>query len=81
MLFNAEEKRSFCISKIIEHLNTLDTWEKFKIFVNGISPEKIKAKLKEAYQNALVEGDLVIGSAQDKKIADEDMIIELEDIF
>ena len=76
-----EEKRAFCIGKIIEHLNTLDTWEKFKVFVRGVTSQKIKAKLKEAYQDARTEGDLVIGSAQEKRLADEAMVNEIEEIF
>ena len=80
-MFTDEEKRSFIISRIIEHLNTLDTYEKVKIFINGVSPEKIKMKLKEAYQKALAEDGLVIDSAQEKTIADEAMIVEIEETF
>ena len=77
-MFTDEEKRSFIISRIIEHLNTLDTFDKVKTFINGVSPEKIKAKLKEAYQKALAEDDLIIDSTQEKAIDDEAMITEID---
>jgi len=57
MSYSDEEKRAFSISYIIAHLNTLDTFAKFKTFVNGVSSAKIKTKLKEAFQNAQVEDD------------------------
>jgi len=80
MSYADEEKRAFCIGKIIEFLNTLDTWEKFKAFVIGVSPDKLKAKLIEGHQDAQVEDDLVISSAQEKKIADETMVNEINEI-
>jgi len=76
-----EEKRAFCISEIIKKLNTLDTWEKFVDFINTLTKAKLKATLKKAYQDAQIEGDLVIGSAQEKKIADEAMENEIEGLF
>ena len=81
MDYTNEEKRVFCISRIMEFLNTLDTWEKFTDFVNTVSKAKFKARLKQAYLDAQDKGDLVIGSAQEKKIADEAMINEIEETF
>ncbi|MBA7607306.1 hypothetical protein ES703_14465 [subsurface metagenome] len=80
MSYVDEEKRAFCISKIIEHLNTLDTWEKFKTFVNGITSQKIKTKLKEAYLKAGDEGTIAIESAQTKKDNDESMAVEIDSL-
>jgi len=76
-----EEKRSFCVGEIIKKLNTLDTWEKFVDFINTLTKAKLKATLKKAYQDAQVEDDLVISSAQEKKLADEAMESEIEGLF
>lgn len=78
MAHSDEEIRAFCISYIIEHLNTLDTKEKFIVFVNGITPDKLKTKLKEAYQNAQLKGNTVITSAQEKKANDAEMESEID---
>jgi len=78
MSYVNEEKRAFCIGAIIRHLNTLDTWDKFKVFVNGVTPAKLKAKLKKAYQDGQVEADLVITSVQEKKTNDAEMESEID---
>jgi len=78
MSYVDEEKRAFCISYIIEYLNTLDTNEKFIAFVNGVTPDKIKTKLKQAFQNAQVEGDGTIASAQEKQANDVEMVSEID---
>lgn len=73
MSYSEEEKRSFCIGYIIEYLNTLDTWAKFKTFKDGISSAKLNAKLKKAYQDAQIADDIIISSAQEKKVNDSEM--------
>ena len=78
MIYTDEEKRSFIISRISEYLNTLDSFDKVKIFIKGVTPEKIKAKLKEAYEKASLENSVVVENAQDKKVADEAMITEID---
>lgn len=81
MSYSDEEKRAFCIAKIVEHLNTLDTWTKFKTFINGITKAKLKALLKQAFIDAQASGDLVISSAQEKKANDAEMASEIEGLF
>ena len=80
MSYNDEEKRSFCIGYIIEYLNTLDTWDKFKNFVNGVTPEKIKLKLKTAFAYAQSQDNVVISSAQEKKVNDSEMESEIDNL-
>jgi len=76
-----EIKRSFCISEIIKALNELDTWEKFKTFINEITRAKIKALLKQAYMDAQAQGDITIIEAQEKKANDLEMENEIEGLF
>jgi len=80
-MYSDEEKRSFCISKIVEYLNGLDTWDKFKTFINGITRAKIKALLKQAYVDAQAQGDITINEAQAKKANDAEMENEIEELF
>lgn len=78
MEYSDEEKRSFCVGHFIKHLNTLDTLDKFIAFVKGISPTKIKAKLKEAYLKEGDDGTIIIDNAQVKKDNDESMAVEID---
>ena len=80
MSYNDEEKRAFCIGYIIEHLNTLDTWDKFKNFVNGVTPEKIKTKLKTAFQNAQIQDAIDIQAAIDKEDKNAAMDSEIDNL-
>jgi len=81
MSYTDEEKRAFCISKIVEHLNTLDTWTKFKAFINAITRAKVKGLLKQAFIDAQAKGDLTITTAQEKKANDAEMENEIEGLF
>lgn len=81
MSFVDEEKRAFCASEIIKALNELDTWEKFKVFIDTISKAKIKARLKQAYKDAQAQGDLDISDAQARKANDAEMESEIEGLF
>jgi len=80
MNYADEEKRAFCVGYIIEYLNTLDTWPKFCAFINEVTPAKIKSKLKKGWQDAQLQDDIVIASAQEKKSKDKKMELEIDNL-
>ena len=50
MGYTDDEKLGFCKSIILQYVQNISSWTAFKIFVNGITPAKLKTKLKKRRQ-------------------------------
>ena len=80
MSYNDEEKRHFVLGKLVEILDNLTSWNQVKTFVNGVTPEKLKARLKEAFQASQVNSDVVIADEEKKKANDTQIISEIDNL-
>lgn len=80
MAYTDDEKRNFCVGVIVKYLNSLNTWDKFKTFVNEVTKEKLKTKLKEAYQLAQTQDDTAIILIEEKRANDGIMLSEIDSL-
>lgn len=80
MSYTDDEKLGFCKSVIYKYLQNIKTWTDFKNFVKNISTITLKNKLKQAYQNSIVENDNSITLHGIKKSNSQVMGSEIDNI-